>query len=82
MPRHERNLDVEFGEVLRELRRARGYSRRAGEEFAFDAGTGRTYVSCLERGKSSPTLQMLVAHSGPLETRPSEIIRLVEERRF
>lgn len=73
----ERNLDVEFGEVLRELRRARGYSQEA---LAFDAGTGRTYVSSLERGKSSPTLEMLFALSGPLETPRSEIVRLVEER--
>lgn len=74
-----RSHEVVFGEVLEELRRAREYSQ---EVLSFEAGRGRTYVSDLERGRSSPTLRTLWAIARALDTTPSEIVRRVEDEAF
>lgn len=42
-----------FGAALREQRRIK---RQTQEELAFDAGMDRTYISLLELGQNSPTL--------------------------
>lgn len=41
---------------LRRLRQARGLSQ---EQFAFEAGIHRTYVSDLERGARNPTIEVV-----------------------
>jgi len=51
------NHNKAFGTVLREARHASGKSQ---EDLAFDAGLDRTYISLLELGKRSPTLDTLV----------------------
>lgn len=66
-----------FGEVLRELREERGYSQ---ESLSFACGRHRTFVSLLERGRSSPTLRTLWLLADALEVRPSTILRRVEAR--
>jgi len=41
---------------LRKLRTAKGWSQ---EEFAFEAGIHRTYISDLERGARNPTISVV-----------------------
>lgn len=50
--RHRRQTEIEspeqaFGRVLREVRADRGLSQ---EQFGFESGFHRTYISLLERG--------------------------------
>lgn len=46
-----------FGGVIRQLRHFRGLTQ---EQLALDAGMDRTYISLLELGDSSPTLDTIV----------------------
>jgi transcriptional regulator with XRE-family HTH domain len=64
------------GRVIARLREAAGFSQ---EELAERAGVHRTYISQLERGIKSPTLNILVKLSSSLRIRASELIRLMEE---
>jgi len=54
-------LRVAFGQRVRELRKARGYSQ---EELAHRAGMHYTYVGGIERGERNPAL----ANIGALAT--------------
>jgi transcriptional regulator with XRE-family HTH domain len=65
-----------FSVVLRRLRKQKGLSQ---EQFGFDAGLHRTYVSQLERGLKSPSLLTLHKISNALEIRLTELIKLVEQ---
>lgn len=49
-----------FGKALREVRKEKSYTQ---ETLAFECGLDRTYISLLERGINSPTLDTLVALS-------------------
>lgn len=69
--------EVAFGQVLRELRRARGLSQEA---LALDASIERNFVSLLERGKNSPSVRTLFKLCGVLGMAPSEFLRHVEVR--
>ncbi len=69
--------EVAFGQVLRELRRARGLSQEA---LALDASIERNFVSLLERGKNSPSVRTLFKLCGVLGLAPSEFLRQVEIR--
>jgi transcriptional regulator with XRE-family HTH domain len=51
-----RDVAIAFGRVLRECRRQAGMSQ---ESLALRANIDRTYVSMLERGIRSPTLQIV-----------------------
>lgn len=66
-----------FGEVLRELRHARGLSQ---ESFAEACGISRPHVSRLEIGRNSPTLSMLFQVAQALKLTPDELIRQARER--
>lgn len=72
-PRHA-GMDVrdEFGRILRELRTAKGLSQ---EEVAHRAGMSVPYLSEIERGRSSPSLAMLVDLALALDTHPSEMLK-------
>lgn len=70
-------LEIAFGSVIRELREERGLSQ---EELSFACGRHRTYVSLIERGKSSPTIQTLWMLAEALEVLPSEIVRRAEAK--
>jgi transcriptional regulator with XRE-family HTH domain len=61
--------------VLRELRLARGLSQ---EKLAHACDRDRTYISLLERGRSSPSRQTLFRLAKALDSRPREIIKRVE----
>lgn len=64
-----------FGEVLRELRLGASLSQEA---LAHECGLHRTYISALELGHHSPSLDTLFMLAGALGVRPSELVRRVE----
>ena len=65
-----------LGKVIARLRLAAGVSQ---EELAERAGVHRTYVSQLERGIKSPTLNILFKISEALGIEASHLIKLTEE---
>ena len=50
------DIQQRLGANLRKLRTAKGWSQ---EQFAFEAGIHRTYISDLERGARNPTVVVL-----------------------
>lgn len=66
-----------FGEQLRELRKAAGLTQ---EELAFRVGLDRTYISLLERGIKSPTLNTFFRLCKTLHQQPADVIARVYER--
>jgi transcriptional regulator with XRE-family HTH domain len=69
------SLEQAFASVLRELRHERGLSQ---ERLGLESGSGRTYISQLERGEKTPSLKMIFRLAPPLGVRPGEIVRRVE----
>ena len=67
----DRSLGSSFGLVLRQLRQSRGLSQ---EQLGFESGYHRTYISLLERGQKSPSLQTIFKLAEVLKVEPSEII--------
>lgn len=61
-----------LGTNLKRLRTAKGWSQ---EEFAFEAGLHRTYVSDIERGARNPTLEILDRLARPLGVTASDLLR-------
>jgi transcriptional regulator with XRE-family HTH domain len=66
-----------FGKVLKEIRHERSLSQ---EELGFESGYHRTYISLLERGKKSPSLNTVFQLAATLGVSPSEILRQTEAR--
>lgn len=75
----EEELAKRFGELVRRLRQAKGYSQ---EDFSFRVGLHQTYVSSVERGERNVTIgtanriaralgTTLADLFGDLERRPS-----------
>lgn len=64
-----------LGRVLREKREAAGLTQ---EQLAFAADVHRTYVSMLERGIKSPTVDVLFRICDALDVQASEVIAEVE----
>lgn len=69
-------LNESFGKVLRRLRTERGYSQ---ESFGFAANLHRTYISQLERGLKSPSLDTLSRICKALDISVSDFILMVEK---
>lgn len=57
---------------IKRLRTAKGWSQ---EEYAFEAGIHRTYVSDIERGARNPTIDILVKLAAPLGVEAADLIR-------
>jgi transcriptional regulator with XRE-family HTH domain len=74
--RSRRSIEPLFGTVVRQHREARGLSQ---EELADQCDLHRTYISQLERGLKSPSLRSLVAIAEALQSRPSHLMREVED---
>jgi transcriptional regulator with XRE-family HTH domain len=64
-----------FGDVLRRIREGNGLSQEA---LGFESGYHRTYISLLERGKKSPSLQTIFNLSKALKIEPADLIKQVE----
>lgn len=71
----EDNLLKSFGLVLRSLRQEGGLSQ---EGLGFKSGYHRTYISLLERGQKSPSLQTIFSLSVALNIDPAELIKRVQ----
>jgi transcriptional regulator with XRE-family HTH domain len=72
-----KSLERAFGFTLRRLRQDRGLSQ---ENLGFESGYHRTYISLLERGQKSPSLQTIFTLSKALKIEPNELIRQVESQ--
>lgn len=70
-------VNIAISQVIAQLRRDAKISQ---EELAHRAGIHRTYVSQIERGLKSPTLQILIQIANALGTSASQIIKDVETR--
>ncbi len=66
----KKSLDQRFGEVLRSLREAAGKTQ---EDFS---SIGRTYLSELERGLKTPTLETIVRLAAELGVTPAQLVEL------
>ena len=66
-----------FGLVLRE---ARARAQLTQEQLAFKAGIHPTYLSQVERGLKSPSLEVLVALSRALHEKTHLLIQAAEDR--
>jgi len=73
-PRKQSLVD-RFPDVLRELRKEKGFSQ---EGLAEEAGLHRTYISQIERGIKSPTLRSLEQLAGALGVSMTEVVRRLE----
>lgn len=67
-----------LGQVLRETRKRRKLSQ---EELAHRAGLDRTYISMLELGDNSPTLNTLICLCDALQVTLTEFAAHFEEER-
>lgn len=65
------DIQQRLGANLRKLRAAKGWSQ---EQFAFEAGIHRTYVSDLERGARNPTISVLEKLANCLEVRAGSLL--------
>lgn len=61
-----------------ELRKARQAANLTQENLAFEAGVDRTYVSQLENGRKSPTLDVVFRLCNALGISASELVARVE----
>ncbi len=66
-----------FGEVLRELRLARGFTQ---DKLAELAKTERSHISALERAEKSPLIATIFILADALNISASQLIELVEQR--
>jgi transcriptional regulator with XRE-family HTH domain len=64
-----------FGKVLKKIRHEHSLSQEA---LGFESGYHRTYISLLERGEKSPSLNTIFQLAKALRVLPSEILRLTE----
>ncbi|MDA8229883.1 MAG: helix-turn-helix transcriptional regulator [Magnetospirillum sp.] len=62
----------QFGRLLRDMRISKGLTQ---EELAFRAGMNVTYLSDIERGRSSPSLTLLADLAMALGTHPADLLR-------
>ena len=72
-----RSPDKRFGQVLRELRRTRGLSQEA---LAFESDLNRQFISLLELGQRSPSLETVYKVASGLGLKGSELLAAMETR--
>lgn len=73
-----RSQNSRFGLALRSLREQAGLSQ---EDLAHMSGLHRTYVSQLERGLKSPSLNVIWDLARALRLRPHVLIKATEEKK-
>lgn len=64
-----------FGQKVRELRLAKGFSQEA---LADEAGVHRTFMGSVERGERNISLENIVRISRALRVAPSELLILIK----
>jgi transcriptional regulator with XRE-family HTH domain len=78
MPPHKRLLNEAFGEVIREWRIKKGLTQ---EQLSFKAKLHRTYISDLERGRKSPTLDVIDSLASALGTESHALLEAASRYR-
>lgn len=73
-----RTLEIRASEVLRELRLAKGLSQQS---LANECEMERTHISAIERALRTPSLSTIFKLADALEIKPSELVKLIEERK-
>ena len=68
-----------FGDAFRSARRRQKISQ---EKVALEADCNRTTISLIERGLVSPKLATITKMCRAIDTRPSAVVRKMEESRF
>ncbi|KWW32346.1 MULTISPECIES: helix-turn-helix domain-containing protein [Cupriavidus] len=69
-------LNTAFGKALRKLRLERGWTQ---EFLSFECNLTRNYISLLERGERSPTLNTIASLSKALRVGEEELIKMTLE---
>jgi len=69
-------IQKQFGERIRELRLAKGFSQ---EELAFKSGVHRTYLGGIERGERNPALKNIAAIAKALDVTLPELFSCEEK---
>ena len=64
-------IQSQLGQNIRAIRLSQG---RSQEQFAFDAGIHRTYVSGVERGARNPSLTVIERFAKALGVTPGELL--------
>jgi transcriptional regulator with XRE-family HTH domain len=62
---------VKIGKKIREMRKFKGFSQ---EEFAAEAGLGRTYYGRVERGEQNISIQNLIQIALTLQVEVGELV--------
>lgn len=69
------NINQAFGQALREIRKSKNLSQ---EDFSLVSS--RTYISSLERGIKSPTLEKIEEICSTLKVHPLDLLKLAYEK--
>jgi len=69
-------VEKSYGQVLRKFRQDKGLSQ---ESLGFRSGYHRTYISLLERGLKSPSLQTVFRLAEALEVEPYEMVKHTQD---
>ena len=72
-----RSIEVEFGQLVREWRVARGFSQ---EGFALHSSINRSYMTHIERGQRMPSIQTVAKIARGLGVQISELWLELERR--
>lgn len=70
-----RSLRFRFGEALKDARLARGLTQ---EQVSAACGMARTYLSAIEHGRKTVTIETAEALAATLDLRASELLALAE----
>ena len=65
------DIRKQIGLNVQRIRRARGWSQ---EQFAFESGLHRTYISGIERGARNPTVTVLKGMADALGVTPAALL--------
>jgi transcriptional regulator with XRE-family HTH domain len=68
---------IAFGLVIKQLRKARGYSQEA---LALEASIDRTFLSQMETGRKQPSLLTIFRLASALQLDASEVLKQVERQ--
>ncbi len=68
---NEKKAQKQLGEVIRDKRKALGYSQ---EDFASECGVHRTYMGAVERGERNISLMNIIRISNRFGILPSELL--------
>ncbi len=78
MAQQQSNL-IKIGKKIREARKNQGYSQ---ENFAAEAGLGRTYMGRIERGEQNLSIQNLIRIALTLRVEVGDLVPPIRQLKF